>query len=341
MPLSALLLPGITNHGLLGSYYANGDWQGPPAYTEIDPWIHFYFHNPPLPRPYTVEWVGNIEITKGGHYTFGLESIDKSSLFIDGQQVIDDLTPNQYQDGQIELTPGLHPIRLRFADRTGSTHINIYWSPPDAELEILPMEVLYPPQGDQALLDPNNWRDVINSSNPSGGAVNPGEPLDMPLIDAKLLWRAGECGAGNGQLQSPHGITADQAGNIWVADTGNRRIVEINPEGQFVRSFGRSGDSAGQFLNPFDLVVEQDGNLVVLDSENPAVLQRFSPAGRISSGTWSEPGDLLCPRPGDGRDREPVCSRYRECRASYAYPRRETFCRNGVKLRVISIWANR
>ena len=69
IPLSALLLPGITNHGLLGSYYANGDWQGPPAYTQIDPWIHFYFHNPPLARPYTVEWVGNIEIKKGGQYT--------------------------------------------------------------------------------------------------------------------------------------------------------------------------------------------------------------------------------------------------------------------------------
>ncbi len=70
IPLSALLLPGITNHGLLGSYYANGDWQGPPAFTQIDSWIHFYFHNPPLPRPYTVEWVGNIDIEKGGQYSF-------------------------------------------------------------------------------------------------------------------------------------------------------------------------------------------------------------------------------------------------------------------------------
>jgi DNA-binding beta-propeller fold protein YncE len=296
IPLSALLLPRITNHGLLGSYYANGDWQGPPAYTEIDPWIHFYFHNPPLARPYTVEWVGNIEITKGGQYTFGLESIDESSLFIDGQQVINDLTPNQYKDGQIELTPGLHPIRLRFADRTGSTHINIYWTPPDGENEIIPMEVLYPPQGDQALLDPNKWSDVVNPSTPSGGPVNSGEPLDMPLIKAQLSWRTGECGTGNGQLKAPHGITVDQAGNIWVADTGNRRVVEINPEGQFVRSFGRSGDGAGEFLNPFDLVVEKDGSLVVLDSENPAVLQRFSREGDFQAaigaglGTYSARG---------------------------------------------------
>jgi DNA-binding beta-propeller fold protein YncE len=281
IPLSALLLPGITNHGLLGSYYANGDWQGLPAYTQIDPWIHFYFHNPPLPRPYTVEWVGKINIPKGGLYGFSLESIDESALYIDEKQVIDDQKPNQYQEGQIELTPGLHPIRLRFADRTGSTHINIYWTPPGSETEIIPMEAFYPPQGDEALLDPQYWSQVITPENPTSAPVTPGEKLDMPVIDAKLLWQTGECGSGEGRFQTPHGIAVDPGGNIWVADTGNQRIVELNPEGQFVRSFGRGGDGAGQFLKPFDLVVEKDGSLVVLDSENPAVLQRFSRTGEF------------------------------------------------------------
>ncbi len=88
----------------------------------------------------------------------------------------------------------------------------------------------------------------------------------------------------------------DQAGNIWIADTGNQRIVELNPEGQFVRSFGRAGDGAGQFLQPFDLVVEKDGSLVVLDSENPAILQRFTRQGEFqaaigaSLGTYSARG---------------------------------------------------
>jgi DNA-binding beta-propeller fold protein YncE len=118
----------------------------------------------------------------------------------------------------------------------------------------------------------------------------------MPVIGAKLLWRTGECGAGEGRFQAPHGISVDQAGNIWIADTGNQRIVEINPEGQFVRSFGQPGDGAGQFLQPFDLVVEQDGSLAVLDSENPAVIQRFTRTGEFQAalgatlGTYSARG---------------------------------------------------
>jgi DNA-binding beta-propeller fold protein YncE/4-amino-4-deoxy-L-arabinose transferase-like glycosyltransferase len=288
IPLSALLLPGITNHGLLGSYYANGNWQAPPAYTQIDPWIHFYFHNPPLPRPYTVEWVGNIDIAKGGLYTFGLESIDESALYIDGEQVISDLRLNQYQEAQIELTQGFHAIRLRFTDRTSATHINIYWTPPGSDREIIPTDVLYPPEGDQALLDPQSWgNNLTNPPNPSTGPVGPGEPADMPVIEAKLLWRTGECGSGDGQFQTPHGISADPAGNIWVADTGNQRIVELNPEGKFVRSFGHSGNSVGKFTSPFDLVVETDGNLVVLDPENLAVLQRFTRKGEFQAALGS------------------------------------------------------
>jgi sugar lactone lactonase YvrE len=190
----------------------------------------------------------------------------------------------------------LHPIRLRFADRTGSTHINIYWRPPGSELETIPMEALFPPQADKALLDPQNWNVLTNPITPGSAPVNPGKELDMPLIAARLLWRTGECGNGAGRFQTPHGITVDQGGNIWIADTGNQRIVELNPEGEFIRSFGRPGDGAGQFLQPFDLVVETDGNLVVLDSENPAVLQRFTHAGEFqaaigaSLGTYSARG---------------------------------------------------
>ena len=62
----------ITNNGLLGRFYANPQWEGTPAFTEIDPWVDFYFHITPLPRPYTIEWVGSIHIPSDGHYLFGL-----------------------------------------------------------------------------------------------------------------------------------------------------------------------------------------------------------------------------------------------------------------------------
>ena len=112
----------------------------------------------------------------------------------------------------------------------------------------------------------------------------------MPVINARLLWQTGECGSRKGQFQKPHGITADQAGNIWIADTDNQRVVELDPQGQFIQSFGRSGSGEGQFLQPFDLVIGKDGNLVVLDSESPFVLQRFTPQGEFQAALGADLG---------------------------------------------------
>jgi hypothetical protein len=149
---SAFFLPPITNNGLLGQFYANSQWEGAPAFTEVDPWINFYFQTTPLPRPYTVEWDGAINITSSGHYLFGLESIDTSKLWIDGNQVLDDQTPGQYQEAGMDLAPGFHSIRVRYTDQTGYTHIYLYWTPPGADRKIIPQEVLFPPQGDPELI---------------------------------------------------------------------------------------------------------------------------------------------------------------------------------------------
>ncbi len=278
IPLSSLLLPPITNNGLVGSYYANGNWQAPPAYVEIDPWIHFYFHNPPLQRPYTVEWIGKIKILNAGQYHFGLESIDESALYIDNQPVINDQTPNQYVEKVVDLPAGFHLFRLRFADRTGSTHINLYWTPPGSEKEVIPSNVLFPLQAGENIKNTITLVDET-AAQPGDTSNNPVNPTNLPALQAQLLWKTGSCGSGQGQLKSPHGITVDKNGNIWVADTGNRRIVGITPQGKFFKVFGQSGAGQGQFLQPYDLVVEPDGNLVVLDSERQNFLQRFTQTG--------------------------------------------------------------
>jgi hypothetical protein len=152
IPPSAFLLPPISNNGLLGKFYPNAQWGGAPAFTEIDPWIDFYFHVTPLPRPYTVEWIGSINIPSSGHYLLGLESIDSSQLWIDGKQVLYDQTPNQYQEAGIDLEAGPHSMRVRYTDQTGYTHIYLYWTQPGKDREIIPQEVLFPPQGDPDMI---------------------------------------------------------------------------------------------------------------------------------------------------------------------------------------------
>jgi DNA-binding beta-propeller fold protein YncE len=45
----------------------------------------------------------------------------------------------------------------------------------------------------------------------------------------------GSHGAGPGQLNTPHSIASDAAGNIYVADRGNRRVQVFDPNGTLLR----------------------------------------------------------------------------------------------------------
>ncbi len=44
-----------------------------------------------------------------------------------------------------------------------------------------------------------------------------------------IIGRYGRAGAGAGQFATPWGMTVDGRGRVWVADTGNRRLVELIP----------------------------------------------------------------------------------------------------------------
>ncbi|CAG0973157.1 Anti-sigma-I factor RsgI3 [Anaerolineales bacterium] len=139
IPSSNFFQPPISNNGLLGYYFANGDWQSPAAFLQVDPWINFNYQTQPLARPYTVEWVGRINIRKEGQYGFKLESIDESTLFIDDKPVT-----NAHKEGVIYLSQGFHPLRIRYADRSKHTYIHLYWNP-GSGFESIPQEMLFLP----------------------------------------------------------------------------------------------------------------------------------------------------------------------------------------------------
>jgi iron(III) transport system ATP-binding protein len=48
-------------------------------------------------------------------------------------------------------------------------------------------------------------------------------------VDGRLLGRYGSTGTGHGQFVTPWGLAVDSRGRIRVADTGNRRLVELLP----------------------------------------------------------------------------------------------------------------
>jgi hypothetical protein len=134
-------------HGLLGKYYRNGDWRGEPVDIQIDPVVDFdWSKSLPLPPPFSVEWTGNIMIENPGDYIFALVADDGALLEIDGRIVVDvTRVLLQKRTGTIHLSPGLHPIRVRYFNVLFGGSVKLSWTETGRPEQTVPTEVLVPP----------------------------------------------------------------------------------------------------------------------------------------------------------------------------------------------------
>lgn len=91
------------------------------------------------------------------------------------------------------------------------------------------------------------------------------------------------------QFSNPHGVAVDESGNVFVADSDNRRIRKITPAGE-VSTFAGSGTdgrvdgtgTAAQFGYPTGLTVDKDGNLYVADN-SPHTIRKITPEGVVTT----------------------------------------------------------
>ncbi len=139
------LSPPVNSSGLVGSYFEGADWNARPAFARIDPFIDMYIHLIPLPRPYGVEWRGQIEIPTAGEYEFGVRVNGQAQLFINDELVVDASEPTEYQGAKIRLDEGRNRLRLRFLDNVGASRIHLYWTRPgEIQSTVIPSDVLIP-----------------------------------------------------------------------------------------------------------------------------------------------------------------------------------------------------
>jgi len=89
-------------------------------------------------------------------------------------------------------------------------------------------------------------------------------------LEGEFLLEWGEFGSGNDPYQfwGPRGIAVDAAGRVLVTDTGNKRVVVYDSNGQFVSQIGGEGTGPGQFNEPVGIAVDGEGMVYVADAWN-------------------------------------------------------------------------
>jgi sugar lactone lactonase YvrE len=83
--------------------------------------------------------------------------------------------------------------------------------------------------------------------------------------------------ATSAQLNNPNGVAVDSAGNLFIADSNNRRIRKVFASGIITTvagngSNGYGGDdgpaTSAQFYNPIGVAVDSEGNLFIADNNS-------------------------------------------------------------------------
>ncbi|MGH2457477.1 MAG: PA14 domain-containing protein [Chloroflexota bacterium] len=285
VPVTAFFRAPATNRGLLATFYSNRSWSGSPELERIDVSPSQARFPATLGHPFSVNWTGKIDIPKTGLYRFGTQSIDFSWLYLDNKLVVDNSHgENQYVDQAVDLSAGLHDIRLSYLSQSANGFVAGSWQPPGYPREQLPPDRLFPPQG--AYPDRAGPLAPPAAAIPTSPTAAPGNPIPsttpapgpLPISPLKIKLAFGAKGDGPGQLSDPRGIAVDGAGNAFVVDTGHQRVEEFSAQGQPIRAIGEGGAAVGQFQEPVAAVVNASGELAVLDATT-GWISRFSPTG--------------------------------------------------------------
>jgi putative cell wall-binding protein len=81
------------------------------------------------------------------------------------------------------------------------------------------------------------------------------------------------------QVHGTRGVAADAAGNIYVADTGNKRVQRFSSDGTFLTAWGSQGQGESQFMSPAGIAVTSDGSRVFVTDRELNRVQAFSSSG--------------------------------------------------------------
>jgi predicted membrane-bound mannosyltransferase len=171
-----------------------------------------------------------------------------------GNVLVGDLQAHQIK----VLSPAGKLLRTIGSGGTGPGQFNTKTSPSIGGIAVAPNGNIYAT---------DTWNERVEEFSPTGAFIR--------------AWGQGNLDASNlkpGDFYGPRGIAIAPNGNVYVADTGHRRIEVFDPNGKFLFTFGSEGTAPGQFDEPSGVTVDGKGNVFVADFWNQRV-QELSAKG--------------------------------------------------------------
>ena len=92
-------------------------------------------------------------------------------------------------------------------------------------------------------------------------------------LDGNFLFMFGDGGgvepdSAVGLLNNPESAKFSSEGKMYVADLKNDRIQVFDPDGNFLMTWGSTGNGDGQFLTPAGIAIDKDDNIYVTEIGN-------------------------------------------------------------------------
>ncbi len=159
----------------------------------------------------------------------------------------------------------------KYADLTGNTGLTLSnWQPSDRMRLYVRKDIVS-----------QVWNRGVNPTASEAILADPYEGKGIEF-SADLTLTLGD------QLNLPRNLTVAPDGTLYIADTGNHRIVHVSPSGNLLHTWGSFGDSslseegapAGTFYEPWGIAIAPEGNVYVADTWNHRI-QKFTPDGQF------------------------------------------------------------
>ena len=85
------------------------------------------------------------------------------------------------------------------------------------------------------------------------------------------------------------GITCDQQGNIYIADSGNARIVKLSSNGTLLQLYHSNNTNTSMFYPTNIVIYDTDGSIIFSDPPNSRLVHLPSSGVFVRNYTLSPP----------------------------------------------------